>query len=277
MSGKAAWLAVCVGLLGADRPLHAESLPLWEAGVGISVLQLPDYRGADEGRSYVLPVPYLVYRGEFLKADRHGVRAELFDSDRVELNLSAGASPPVDSRKNRARQGMPDLRPAVELGPALNLTLWRSRNEGKRLDLRLPLRAGVTVESSPRFVGWTFSPQVNLDVRSVAGSGWNLGLQSGPLIADRRHHAYFYSVAPEFSSAERPAYAAHGGFAGVQVLAALSRRFERQWVGAFVRWDTLRGAVFDDSPLVRRSQYLAAGVAVSWIFGVSTRTVEVTE
>lgn len=276
MTARLVPLVVALLLAGASAA-RAESLPLWEAGAGISVLSLPDYRGADEGRGYVLPVPYLVYRGEFLKADRRGVRGELFESERVQLDLSAGASPPVDSTRNHARRGMPDLRPSVELGPSMEIALWRNPRATTRLDLRLPARAGVTLESSARFVGWNFSPRLNLDVDSVGGSGWNLGLLVGPIYADRRAHAYFYSVQPEFALADRPAYEAKGGYGGVQTLMAVSRRFPRAWVGGFVRWDSLRGSVFADSPLVRKDTYFAAGFAVSWIFGESLQRVEATE
>lgn len=269
---RMAWL-----LLGLAATAAAETQPLWEAGAGLTVLHFPDYRGADEGRSYVLPIPYLVYRGEFLKADRQGVRGELFDSERLQLDLSAGASPPVDSSKNRARAGMPSLKSAVELGPSLEVTLWRAGLYGAKVDLRLPVRAGVTVESSPKFLGWNFSPRLNLDVPSVGGSGWDLGVLGGPLYAERRGNAYFYSVTPQLATAERPAYDARGGYGGVQFLASLSKRFEKHWVGGFVRWDSLRGAVFEDSPLVRRKHYVAAGVAVSWIFGVSSRQVAVSD
>jgi len=271
------WQRTAWFLFGFAATAAAETQPLWEAGAGLTVLQFPDYRGADEGRSYVLPIPYLVYRGEFLKADRQGVRGELFDSERVQLDLSAGASPPVDSSKNRAREGMPSLKSAVELGPSLEVTLWRANLHGAKVDLRLPVRAGVTVESSPKFLGWNFSPRLNLDVPSVGGSGWNLGVLGGPLYAERRGNAYFYSVTPQFATAERPAYDARGGYGGVQFLASLSKRFEKHWVGGFVRWDSLRGAIFEDSPLVRRKRYVAAGVAVSWIFGVSSRQVEVSD
>lgn len=264
-------------LVALAAPAVAESRPLWEAGAGMTLLHLPDYRGADEARAYVLPVPYLVYRGEFLKADRRGVRGELFESERVELDLSAGASPPVDSTRNRARQGMPDLRPSVEIGPSLEIALWRNLRDTVRLDLRLPARAGVTLESSPRFVGWNATPRLNLDIDSVGGSAWNLGLLAGPIYADRRAHAYFYSVAPEFARLGRPAYEARGGYSGFQALVAVSRRFPRMWVGAFARWDSLRGAAFADSPLVRRQHYAAAGLAVSWIIGESAQRVEAEE
>lgn len=255
-------------------PLAAEQLPLWEAGAGIGVLSLPDYRGSDERKSFVLPVPYFVYRGDFFKADRDGVRGVLFDSERIELDLSAALSPPVDSRDNRARAGMADLEPVAELGPNLELLLWE--NSDARLKFKAPLRAAFTLESSPKGVGWVFSPRLNLDFDSVAASGWQLGLLAGPIYATRANHDYFYSVSATDATVARSRYAAAGGYAGTQFLASLSKRFPKFWVGAFLRWDTLAGATFADSPLVTSRDYLAGGIAVSWVFGESMRRVEAT-
>ena len=40
----------------AAAPAAAEEPPLWELGAGVAALALPDYRGADEGRGYLLPL-----------------------------------------------------------------------------------------------------------------------------------------------------------------------------------------------------------------------------
>lgn len=261
-----------VGASAAISVASAESLPLWEAGAGLASVSLPDYRGSDQRRNYVLPMPYLVYRGERLKADRDGMRGVLFDHPDLELSLSAGASPPVRSDNNTARQGMPDLRPVLELGPSLEATLWRSADA--TLKLRAPIRSAFTLAASPKTVGWVFSPRLNLDFLHFADTPWEVGMLAGPIYASRRHHAYFYSVAPAFSTATRPAYDAPGGYAGTQFLISVSRRFEHTWLGAFVRWDSLSGAVFNGSSLVRESDYLAAGLAVAWVFGESSRRVD---
>ena len=269
---------VCIAALGASFSGHAQHKPLWEAGLGIGAVTFPDYRGSDRAQTYVLPVPYFVYRGEFLRADRNGLRGRFFDSDRVELNLTMNASPPVDSTDNANRRGMPDLKPTVEIGPSLDLTLWRSGDRRAKLDLRLPLVTGITIEGSPKSTGWQFSPRVNLDLQDPAGmGGWNLGLVAGPLFGDRKQHQYFYSVAQQYATPERPAFVAPSGYAGVQFLVALSKRFPSYWVGGFLRYDSLSGAVFDDSPLVKRSNYLAGGIAMAWIIGESSRRVEVAD
>src|SRR5205085_11463785 len=67
------------------------SEPLWEAGIGVAALGLPDYRGSDQSRFYAFPLPYFVYRGEIVKADRQGLRGIFFKTDRIDLNMSVGA------------------------------------------------------------------------------------------------------------------------------------------------------------------------------------------
>lgn len=250
--------------------------PLWELGAGVGVLSLPAWRGAAETHSYVLPVPYFTYHGRVLRADRHGMRGVLLDTDRLELGISLAASPPAGSDRNSARAGMPDLAASAEIGPQLDLTLWRSDTEARSLKLILPLRAAFTLSGPPRGEGWVFSPALNLDVSDMAAlPGWNLGLRAGPLFATQRQHAYFYTVTPAQATAARPAYAADGGYSGSHFLGTLSKRYPGYWVGGFVRYDLLQGATFEDSPLVARSHYLAAGIAVSWVFGESSQRVTV--
>jgi len=44
------------------------------------------------------------------------MRARLFDTDRVEINISVNGAIPVKSDESGARKGMPDLDPTVEIG-----------------------------------------------------------------------------------------------------------------------------------------------------------------
>ena len=246
--------------------------PLWELGLGVAGLRLPDYRGSDQSRGYLLPVPYIVYRGTWLKADRDGARALLFDSQRVKVDVSVAASTPTRSRDNAAREGLPNLAATGEIGPNLNITLAGSVPNRWRLDARLPLRGAVTLQRSPQFIGTTFSPHLNLDIGGVGG-GWNVGLLTGPLFADRKYHEHFYGVDAVYATPDGPAYRAHGGYAGWQALAATSRRFGNAWVGAFLRYDSLRGAAFEDSPLVRRNSALTMGFGIAWILATSSELV----
>jgi len=253
----------------------AEEKPLWELGVGVTALSLPDYRGSEQSSLYALPFPYIVYRGKIFRADRDGLRGALFDKESVELNISLGASVPVSSDENRARKGMPDLHPTVEAGPSIDFHLWRSHDRRYTLDLRLPLRAAVTVTGGPESIGLEFSPRLAVDITDVAWlDGWDLGLLAGPIFGSDRRHDYFYSVAPRYATDARPVFDAGAGYAGSQVLMSLSKRYPRLWLGAFARWDSLAGAEFIDSPLVTSRDYFAAGVAVAWVLRQSTVLVE---
>ena len=247
--------------------------PLWELGLGAALLSLPDYRGSDQSRTYLLPLPYIVYRGDWLRADRDGARALLVKADRVKVDVSVAAAVPTRSRDNSARAGMPNLPGAFEIGPNVNFELLETAGRGARLDLRLPLRAAVGVQRSPDVLGLTLSPNLNLDLRGLGG--WNVGLLGGPLFADRRYHQHYYGVDAAYATPQRPAYQARGGYAGWRAASAVSRRIGNLWLGAFVRYDSLRGAVFADSPLVRRNHDLTAGVGVSWVFATSDRRVTI--
>jgi outer membrane protein len=270
--------AGCLLALIAVAPCGARAgeFPLWEAGAGVAVISFPEYRGSDQRRTFVLPVPYLVYRGEYLKADRDSVRGQFIKSDRVDLSVSINGSIPVDSSDNAARTGMPDLDPTLELGPNLLLTILRKPDRSIEIGLRLPVRTVIATDfSHTKNVGWVFQPEINIDFRDTwLGEGWNVGFAAGPLYGNRRYHDYFYGVAPAFATPQRPAFNAAGGYAGSQILGAISKRFPSVWVGAFARWDTLSGAVFEASPLVRQKDLFAAGFAIAWIFGRSQRLVE---
>jgi len=117
---------------------RAEPKPLWEFGLGAGALVFNDYRGAATMHAYPVPVPYLAYRGKFLRSDHNGVRGRLFDQDRIELNLSVNGTTPV--RSDSARHGMPDLRPTLEVGPSLAVHLWRSADRLVALDATELLR-----------------------------------------------------------------------------------------------------------------------------------------
>lgn len=271
-------LAVLASLALTPVAVRAEQQekPLWEVGAGVAAFSFPAYRGSDQTNNFLLPVPLVTYHGDFFKADRHGIRGSFFDSDRVDLTVSLALSPPASSEDIKARSGMKDIEGTFEIGPQMDFTFWRSENRARFVKLLMPLRAAFTVESSPKDIGWVFHPKLNMDITDLPNMpGWNLGLLAGPLFGDKRQHAYYYSVAPQYATAGRPAYEAKAGYAGMQYLVGLSKRFPKFWVGSFVRYDNLSGATFEDSPLVRQKDYFAAGLAISWIIGESSTRVMV--
>jgi outer membrane scaffolding protein for murein synthesis (MipA/OmpV family) len=121
--------AIATGLLAAcwAAPVHADERPLWEIGLGAGAIAFEDYRGSNTTHAYPLPVPYLIYNGKFLKADRDGVRGTLFNQNWLEINLSFNLTTPV--RNDRERSGMPDLRSTVEMGPRSTFTYFAATPE----------------------------------------------------------------------------------------------------------------------------------------------------
>ncbi len=266
-------IAAAALLAGAGR---AAEEPLWTVGAGLGVAGFEDYRGAETVHLYPVPFPYLIYHGEFLKSDRKGVRGLLFDEDRLQINLSGNATAPAHD--DQARFRMPDLKATVELGPSFDVRLLESAASRATLTLEVPVRAAYTIEWSPRFIGTTLSPSLNLNTRAPFGlEGWDVGLEAAALFADSRYDAYFYSVAPRYATAYRPAYSAPGGFAGTATTLTFSKRFPKFWIGGYMRRDSLGNAVFDPSPLVQLNHYWSAGVGFAWIIRESDRRVEVAD
>jgi outer membrane protein len=267
-------LAIISALLHSNAGYGGETLrPLWEAGAGVAVLSIPDYRGASEQRSYVLPIPYVVYRGEVLQIDREKVRGLMFKTEHWELDMSLNGSVPVRSKDNSARTGMPNLDPTLELGPQLNYLFLD--NDHYRLQLHAPVRSVEAVDHGHfHNVGWLVNPMLNLDIKDIGPDrGWNLGVSGGPLWADARYHNYFYGVNPAYATTDRPAYMGHGGYSGMRFVISMSKRYPKLWVGGFMQANDLHGTAFEDSPLLKRKSAYMAGFAVSWIFGQSDKLV----
>ena len=254
----------------------ARDLPLWDLGLGIAALSIPDYRGSSENEDYVLPFPYFVYRGETFRVDRDGITGGLFRSDRVRVDLSLNIGQPTDSDRNDARQGMPDLDATFEIGPSLKILLSLNEKRTAAWSLQFPVRAVYATDlHDAEFVGWIFSPHLNFENHNFGPGGyWDFEASIGPVYATQEYNDYFYSVAPQYATPARPAYQAAGGYSGYRVTLSLSKRFSLFWVGAFTRYDNLHGAVFDDSPLVTQDYSLMAGVGLAWIITTSKTTVK---
>ncbi|MFP4039025.1 MAG: MipA/OmpV family protein [Desulfosudaceae bacterium] len=257
-------------LLASIKPAAAidDKKPLLEAGLGAACLSLPDYRGADRSRLYVLPFPYFIYRGDFLRVDEDLVSGRLFETDRVLLDVSFFGSLPVESDGNSARRGMPDLDPTFEVGPALDISLLKNYRDRYELSVNLPVRAVFSTDfSSIRHRGWSFSPRLNFEARDIiADSGIDFGLSAGPFFADDAYHDYYYTVKPAYQTASRPAYDAGGGYSGSTLSIGLKKRLNSFILHGFISMDDLSGAVFEDSPLVKTRYSFMGGFTITWIF-----------
>jgi MipA family protein len=266
-------LLVLVVLL--PTTVAAEEKPLWEMGAGLALLQMPDYRGSDKNRLYVLPYPYFIYRGDVLKIDRERISGRLFKTDRLVVDFSFFGQAPVTSSDNDARRGMPNLDPTFETGPSLNITLLDNRQADYKLNLTLPIRAGFSTDFySLRHEGWVFAPRLVFQKNDlIPETGVNLGISLGPIFADSAYNGYYYSVNPAYATDTRPAYSAGAGYSGSALTIGMNKSYNQFVFNVFISFDFLHGAVIEESPLVKTKTSLMSGFTISWIFRKSESTV----
>ncbi|WP_376098268.1 MipA/OmpV family protein [Roseomonas sp. CCTCC AB2023176] len=258
-----------------ETPAGEVRLPVFEAGIAGGVGSLPDYPAADRNRVRGIALPYVIYRGDILRADDQGVRGRLLRGERIGLDLSFSGAVATSSDDNPARRGMPDLDWLGEVGPALRITLWRQPDHPRRVNLELPVRAVFSTDlTQVRFRGFTFSPELAFEDRSLIWPRARFRVGIGPIFATERFQDYFYEVAPRFALPTRPAYDAKGGYLGAR--AQFSYRVP---VGRDVsvvlggRVENFSGAANADSPLHRRDWNVTGVAGFAWSFYTSTATV----
>ncbi|MGN6528068.1 MAG: MipA/OmpV family protein [Burkholderiaceae bacterium] len=242
-----------------------DPLPLWEVGlVGIAARQ-PAYPGADGDIGRVRVLPYGIYRGSFLRVDG-GVSVRALHTPRVEWDVSGAGAFGSPSSRVSARHGMPDLGLLVEIGPALRINLGdfvRPGRDPRATRFEVPVRAVFDVSDGMAHKGWTFEPR--LAHTAWTGSRAALVLSAGVLVGDRRINDVYYGVAPQYATADRPAYEARAGLIATRLGASLRHRINPAlrmiW---FAEAETVRGGANEGSPLVRSRQDVGFGVSLVW-------------
>ena len=237
-------------------------LPKFELGVSLAAFHLPHYRGAAGSTNYLIPIPYLKYRGERFKID-NGVEGILPLSEDLILSISGNASMSVNDNSPE-RAGMETLKASLEIGPSLDYRLY-TYQQGN-LWLELPLRLAVTFESNPQAIGRVFHPRLAWNKQYRKKGDWNLRLAAGPMLATGEYHDYYYSVDSVDALPTRPAFQAGGGYSGFRIDFTYSRQFDELWLGGFVRYDSLNGSVIENSSLVSKNSSWTSGIALTWVF-----------
>ena len=239
------------------------ALPLWEAGIFGGTAVTPAYPGASERSTRSLALPYLIYRGKVLRADRSGVGARLLDTERVEFDVGFALSLPARSSDVPARRGMPDLGTLVEFGPRLKIKLAEP-TQHSRLGLELPLRAVIEARGGLRRQGATFEPRLAYRLQDEGGA-WHLDASLGAVLGNAAINDYFYGVAPTLATPQRPSYAAKSGLMLTRLGLGGSYLLQRDWRAfAFLRYDNYTGAANHASPLLRQNSGTSAGIGLLW-------------
>lgn len=267
-------LAVSPSILCAAESTKAKSnkeasgARLWDIGIGVGAAAFSPYRGARGSSEFGAPFVYASYRGKRFLFGGGGAKFKLLNTDRIRLSLSASGSLPVDADDVAIRQGMPDLDTTFELGPSFNIKIWEEENSS--LQFHLPIRAAFATDFRRiDGIGWITQPSISwFSKRPALGDTLKTRISFGPLFADRRYHAYFYDVAPEFARADRPAFRSSGGYSGSRlgVSAWISPKdHTRRWrYGFYASADLLNEARFLDSPLVEQKNSWLAGFFITY-------------
>lgn len=235
-----------------------------ELGIGLAAVRVPDYPGADQSTNYVLPLPFMVYRGERIQASRRGISGRLFTSEAAEIDFGLAGSLPVNSEDNDARRGMDDLDISGEIGPRLKLRLFDNGTDD--IWLHLPIRAMASTDfSSGRYQGWKFAPGLRYIKRLPKYTFISAQFETG--YADSGFHDYFYGVAAnEVIAGERAAYQGKSGYTGSRLGVSVARWWDNWRAFAGVSIVNVNGAAYDDSPLVRQASGLTFSAGFTWTF-----------
>jgi outer membrane protein len=276
-------LMINLFLLINDNLCRAETTaeskkPLWEVGLFNSAMAFPHYRGSDEQMYYFLPLPYFVYRGEKFRADRDGMEGIFLKTDHIESNISLSGYPPVNG-ETEARAGMPDLGALFGIGPKLKFFL-NSRKAVNPIYISTAAQGVSSIDLasdlSMAYEGLRYSVKLIYHNKTlITKTGSSFGLNAGIYYADSGLNSYFYDVEPAYVRISRPYYKSARGHAGHSVYGYLIYGLtDVLSLGFFGRWDNVKHAVFNDSPLVRKNDTYLGGISLIWKIYESKTLVE---
>jgi outer membrane scaffolding protein for murein synthesis (MipA/OmpV family) len=245
------------------------NLPLWELGVGGFGVSQQAYPGSSEQINRALVLPFFIYRGEFLRADRGTAGIRAIKTPTVEVDIGFAGAFGSNSNDIEARRGMPDLGTLVEFGPRLKWNLGAGPGGG-RWRAELPVRGVFDISDGFANKGVSFEPELVFARRSAGGIGYNASI--GAVLGNQKLADTFYGVAPAFANVQRPAYLAKSGLIAWRLGTSLSYNMTPDLrLFGFVRLDTVAGAANDASPLVDKRSGVSAGIGLAYTFMRSER------
>ncbi len=239
--------------------------PYWEIGAGLTLIEVPHYTGSDQSEFYALPFPFFVYQSDKVSLNREGLKRHVMETSNWDIDVSFAGRLPVQSEENNAREGMPDLDWVGLAGPSVNYRIYSDDNHSVKF--RLPVHFAVSTDFTyVDYIGWEFAPTLRWEAGFENDSTqWRFITSASYYYGSDKYNDYYYSVDPQYATIDRPAYQATASKNGYQAMLGFTRRQGNFWMGGFLRYRSLEGADFLDSPLVRQNDNIYAGVAFAWI------------
>ena len=250
---------------GAAAPAVAQTTAapaLWELGGALIGVSQQAYPGADQQVNRALALPYLIYRGDVLRADRDGAGIRAIKTEQFEIDIGLAGAFGAGSDKIEARRGMRDLGTLIELGPRLKWNLGAAPGGG-RWRAELPLRAVFDISDGAARRGVSFEPE--LVYERQAHGAWRYSTSLSAIVADTKLARTFYEVGSADATAARSAYAAKSGLVAWRLAASATRSLGPDWrLFGFARIDSVAGAANESSPLVRQTTGASVGVGLAY-------------
>jgi len=241
---------------------------LYDIGVTAGAFEVPDYPGADQGRTRYLVLPYAIYRGKVIRTDDGGgIKGRFVSKDKWELDISAAAAFPANSKDNKTRKGMPDLDWIFEAGPRVVYHIFEDNKYGK-LELNFPLRAVFSTDFGRLDSrGLLFPPLLDYKYSNFFHPKVNLYLRAGLLFGTKQLNNYFYEVTPKYETSLRPSYEAKGGYMGSRLGVAIRvAGGPGSYLFTGIGFDMYTGAVNESSPLMKRKTTETFVIGYAWTF-----------
>ena len=265
-------LALWLAAPGLAQTRPAADLPMWELGVGGFGVTQQANPGASAQVRRGLALPFLIYRGEYLRVDRETVGLRAINLPRYEVDIGFAGAFGSRAGDSESRRGMPELGTLVEFGPRLKLNLGPVVNGDGRLRAEFALRGVFDLNDKFRNKGVSFEPRLVWEQRGGGNGTWRYGASAGALLGNRKLADTFYAVAPADALPGRPAYSAESGLIALRLGANASREITPDLrLFLFGRLDSVAGAANRASPLVRKTTGASVGVGLVYTFARSSR------
>jgi MipA family protein len=241
---------------------------LWELNLAAFGRYGPAYPASEDNQVNVVPLPFPVYRGKILRvgdSTEKPVTTRLFRRDRIKLDFDFGLNFPVDSEDVDARTGMPDLDWLVEAGPELELQFVKAPSDLGEMFLSLQLRGALSLDGiDPSSEGVIASTELKY-IRPFNSKRTEFIVRLTPEWASTDYMDFFYSVAPEFATPDRPSYDADSGYLGTKLAFSIKHVFTDTFqLRSGVRFGFYQGASNEDSPLFTQDTTTSVYIAFLW-------------
>jgi len=251
-----------------SRNFQKATKPKYEIGFGAIRLDVPNYPGAAKSTPRTIPFPWIIYRGDVLRADEEGTRAKFLEGDSLELGLSFGFNFAIKSDDNEARSGMPNTDTLIGLGPGLIYRLLKD-DPLQRVNLGIGLRGNLATNFSNRFryQGLILEPYVRYWRKLSSSIPVTIFTSLSASISDQEYADFFYTVEDRYETSSREAYKAKSGLVDLALSVGFSYDFSKKAsIFSGVNYSNLSLAANKRSDLVEEEHNIGVILGFAWLF-----------